>query len=265
MSNLKIKYGDFSCGGIDMDFYFDDVKIQTFWFSLCVDSFTTITRFLEQFLDYNLPYIIREDEILSENQKIVKSHSVILDGEGADLEIKLEEIQTGVPCAGGTAYTYDTVRLTIKGFENEANYLEEEPVSHEMIGDKKQIISELYFTMMNVLGYEVANKRNGDESCDFRDLQIYNDCKSIIIEEFLYPELKYYYVDKKTKIHLKQQIIRSVKIITAKDLQNNDILKERENYPRDCEIFYLPKEYKSKLSIWINMRMILPIETSLEK
>ena len=254
MSKLKIKYGDFSWGGIDIDFYFDDVKVQSFWFSLCVNTFYTITRFLEQLIEWNFP-MIPKNEILSENQRIVKSHSIILDGEGPDLEIIVEEIQTAKPCGPGTAFTYDTVRLTII-FYGDNNKKER----HSIIADKKQIIGEFYFSMMNVLGYELANKGHNDEYYDQNPVQEYNDCKSIPIEEFLYPDLQLFYVDKKTKVHLKQQIIRSAKIITAKDLQNKDILKEKENYPRDCEHFYLPKEYKSKLSIWNNMRMILPID-----
>ena len=81
-----------------------------------------------------------------------------------------------------------------------------------------------------------------------------------IVQGGEYPELRKYYIDRKSKIYLKQQIIRNVKIVKPSDVQKNEILKEKQKHPRDCEVFYLPKEYKSKVATWNNMRMILPIE-----
>lgn len=190
MSELKIKYGDFTYGGIDIDFYFDGEKVQSFWFSLCADTFTSITDFLEQFLEDSGPQILWAKTNLSDTQRIYKTHTVTLDGEGPDLDIKLEEIQTATPCGEGIEFDYDRVRLTISGFEDESDYLEAEPVSHVMIGNKKQILGELYFSMMNVLGFEVTKNGHNDEYYNQNPLQEYNDCKSLKIEEFLFPELK---------------------------------------------------------------------------
>jgi hypothetical protein len=256
MSVLKVKFGDFSYGGIDIDFYFDDVKVQSFWFSLCVDSFTSITEFLEQFLYNNSPQMIWSKEQLSEKQRVVRSLSTCLEGEGPDLDLKLEKIRTAIPCDGGTAYQYDTVRLTISGYQGD--YLETDPIDHVMIGDKKQVIGELYFSLMNLLGYEVAKKGHKDEYYEQKPLQDYNDCKSLIIEKFLYPDLEKYYID--TGVHLKQQIIRKVKIFKKSKIAPKDIFIEKKNNPRDCEIFYQIDESESKIENINSMRMILPVK-----
>ncbi len=250
MSVLKVKYGDFSYGGIDIDFYFDDVKVQNFWFSLCVDSFTSITEFLEQFLYTSSSQMIWSKEQLAENQRVVNSLSVCLNGEGPDLDLKLEELQTSIPCAGGIAYQYDTVRLTVSGHQE--NYLETDPIDHVMIGDKKQVIGEIYFSLMNLLGSEVSKKGHNDE------LQDYNDCKSLMIEKFLYPDLEKYYID--NGIHLKQQIIRKVKILKKSKIAPRDIFTEKKNNPKDCEIFYQIDESESKIENINSMRMILPVK-----
>ena len=256
MSILKVKFGDFSYGGIDINFYFDDIKVQSFWFSLCVDSFTSITKFLEQFLYSNSPQMIWSKEQLSEKQRVVRSLSTCLEGEGPDLDLKLEKIRTAIPCDGGTAYQYDTVRLTISGYQGD--YLETDPIDHVMIGDKKQVIGELYFSLMNLLGYEVAKKGHKDEYYEQKPLQDYNDCKSLIIEKFLYPDLEKYYID--TGVHLKQQIIRKVKIFKKSKIAPKDIFIEKKNNPRDCEIFYQIDESESKIENINSMRMILPVK-----
>ena len=91
-----------------------------------------------------------------------------------------------------------------------------------------------------------------------KPLQDYNDCKSLIIEKFLYPDLEKYYID--TGVHLKQQIIRKVKIFKKSKIAPKDIFIEKKNNPRDCEIFYQIDESESKIENINSMRMILPVK-----
>ena len=61
---------------------------------------------------------------------------------------------------------------------------------------------------------------------------------------------------------MKQQIIRKIKIIKKSEFSVDEVISEKLNAPKDCELFYQFDESDSEIESIHSMKMVLPVENA---
>ena len=237
---LRLEFEKIENDGIEIVFYFNDEKVFNCPFLEEDKSFSHINKILEDFLSgksAKLRY--------GETRSIVGETENYINVINSDVFLKFELFQSHSGKYPNRKYDLNTTRFTIT--KKDYEFIDHED-KYTMEGNTKQIISEIYFTVLKYLAKQFCNKVKNK---NINWLQEYNDSKSVKIEEFLYPELKSYYSVEinKSKIHKKSQLINRIEIRNDKNIEN--VFAERKELRPEIELLY---KYGDKEFI------VLPIE-----
>ncbi|MBO7566773.1 MAG: hypothetical protein J6T60_06735 [Bacteroidales bacterium] len=252
MDNVKIQKLRVIYDGYDEIFiYFDNERVLYFPFSLVMDCLSRITEFL-------LNYI---------NGRSNKSE---FDIEGDYVYFLIED----------TEFDANIVKFSVyKGcdFDDGTYKIKKIHSLQSMYGDRKQVVAAIYFSLMKMIasrllgggfdGYvaeRYGNKEKNEDSdeedtFELEALILYNKCKSIEIENYIYPEL--------TKLNRTKSEIEWIYINTAKSFQYSsdvktplDLLEYRKKIPPTEELFYQPLTDCTQIEMTDSLIMILPTE-----
>lgn len=224
---LKLEFKKTENNGTEIIFYFDNEQVYSCSFLEEEKSFSHITQILED-------WISGKSAILKcgKDRSIIAERESFINVINKDVFLKFEMFRSSSGEYPNKKYDSDTSRFTIT--EKDYEFIDHED-KYKMEGNTKQIISEIYFAVLKYVA-----EKNCNSSCDNKInwLQEYNDCKSVKIEEFLYPELRDYYSVEinNSKIHKKTQFINKIEIRTEESIE--DIFDERKSLRSEIELFY---------------------------
>lgn len=224
---LKLEFEKTENNGTEIVFYFDSERVYSCQFLEEEKSFSHLIKVLEDFISgksAKLEY--------GKDRSVIAGIESYIDVINKDVFLKFEMFQSHRGEYPNTKYDLDTTRFTLT--EKDYEFINKEE-KYVMEGNTKQIISEVYFFVLKYVANLFCNP------CDDNNnwLQEYNDCKSIKIEEFLYPELKSYYsIDiNNLKIHKKSQLITKIEICNDKSIE--DIFEKRKSLRAEIELLYM--------------------------
>lgn len=250
MENVKIQKLRVIYDGYDKIFiYFDNVRVLYFPFSLVMDCLTRITDFLLNYIKGGL-------------------NKVEFDIEGDYVNFLIDD----------TELNPNIVKFSVfKGCDDEELGIYEVYDLHSMYGDRKQVVAAIYFSLMKMIasrllgggfdGYvadRYFNKEKIEDSDEYEILEeetlfLYNKCKSIEIENYIYPEL--------TKLNRTKSVIEWIDIKDAESFEYSsdiktplDLLEYRKKLYPSNELFYKPIIDSTEIEMTDSLIMILPTE-----
>lgn len=224
---LKLEFEKTENNGTEIVFYFDGEQIYSCLFLEEEKSFSHIIQILEDFISGKSAKLT-----YGKSRSIIAERESFINVINKDVFIKFEMFQSHSGEYPNKKIDLDTSRFTIT--EKDYEFIDHED-KYKMEGNTKQIISEVYFSVLKYVADQYSNSKY-DGNINW--LQEYNDCKSIKLEEFLYPELKDYYSVKisNSKIHKKSQFINSIEVRDNNQIE--DIFDERKSLRPEIELLY---------------------------
>ncbi len=235
IQKLRLVYDD----ATDIFIYFDNVRVFYFPFSIVMDGFDRITKFLLNYINGQA----NKEEFDIEGDYVY----FLIEDSGFDANVVKFSVYKGCDFDDGS---YEVSEL------------------HSMYGDKKQIVAAIYFSLMKMIAFNRFRDFDGDiakiygedeELYGSEALILYNQCKSIEIENYLYPEL--------TKLNRTKSKITEIYIEDANSFEYSsdyntplDLLEYRKKLPPTEELFYQPLTDCPQIEMTDSLIMILPTE-----